>query len=58
MLIEFLRCLVNELVLTFLAPIKCAQAQFSMIILSRVIEYTTYYYIQTDKQMSSIELFQ
>ena len=41
--------LVNELVLTFSAPIKCAQAQLNLIILSRVIEYTTYYR-QTDRQ--------
>ena len=39
--------LVNELGLTFSAQIKCAQAQFNLIILSRVIEYTTT--IQTDR---------
>ena len=40
--------LVNELVLTFYAPIKCAQAQFNLIILSRVMPHTTYYR-QTDR---------
>ena len=39
--------LVNELVLTFAAPIKYAKAQFNPIILSRVIEYRIYYR-QTD----------
>ena len=34
--------LVNELVLTFSAPIKCTKAQFNMIILSRVMPHTTY----------------
>ena len=34
--------LVNELILTFLAPIKYAIAQFNLINLSRFIEYTTY----------------
>ena len=33
--------LVNELVLSFLAPIKYAKAQLNLIILSRAIEYTT-----------------
>ena len=41
--------LVNELVLTFSAPIKCAKAQFNLIILSRVMPHTTYYR-QTDRQ--------
>ena len=36
--------LVNELLLTFSVPIKYDKAQFNPIILSRVIEYTTYYY--------------
>ena len=40
--------LVNELVLTFSAPIECAKAQFNLIILSRVIPHTTYYR-QTDR---------
>ena len=39
--------MVNELVLTFSAPIKCAKAQFNLIILSRVMPHTTYYR-QTD----------
>ena len=34
----------NELVFTFSAPINYAKAQFNPIIISRVIEYTTYYY--------------
>ena len=34
--------LVNELVLTFFRSDKIFQAQFNPIILSRVIEYTTY----------------
>ena len=37
-------CLVNELVLTCLVPLKYAKAQSNLIILSRVIEYSTYYY--------------
>ena len=41
--------LVNELVLNFSAPIKCAKAQFNLIILSRVMPHTTYYR-QTDRQ--------
>ena len=40
--------LVNELVLTFSAPIKYDKVQFNPIILSRVIGYTTYR--QTDRQ--------
>ena len=39
--------LVNELVLTFSALIKCTKAQFNLIILSRVMPHTTYYR-QTD----------
>ena len=35
--------LVNELVLTFSAAIKCAKAQLNLIILSRVMPHTTYY---------------
>ena len=42
--------LVNELVLTFSAPIKYAKAQFNPIILLTVIEYTTYR--QTDRHFS------
>ena len=34
--------LVNELILTFLVPMKYDKVQFNPIILSRVIEYTTY----------------
>ena len=45
--------LVNELVLTVSAPTKCAQAQFNLIILSRVIEYTTYYR-QTDTSVKIV----
>ena len=41
--------LVNDLVLTFSAPIKCAKGQFNLIILSRVMPHTTYYR-QTDRQ--------
>ena len=41
--------LVNELVLTFSAPIKCAKAQFNLIILSRAMPHTTYYR-QTNRQ--------
>ena len=41
--------LVNELVLTFSAPIKCTKAQFNLIILSRVMPHTTYR--QTDRQI-------
>ena len=40
--------LINELVLTFSAPKKCAKAQFNLIILSRVMPHTTYR--QTDRQ--------
>ena len=40
--------LVNELGLTFSAPIKYSKTQFNWIILSRVIEYTTFYYRQID----------
>ena len=40
--------LVNELVLTFSAPIRCTKAQFNLIILSRVMPHTTYR--QTDRQ--------
>ena len=48
--------LVNKLVLTFSAPIKCAQAQFNLIILSRVIEYTTFYR-QTDRHFRKNHFF-
>ena len=45
--------LVNEVVLNFSTPIKYAKAQFNPMILSRVIEYTTYYnYRQTDRHFS------
>ena len=47
--------LVNELVLTFSAPIKSAKAQFKLIILSRVIEYTTYR--QTDRHFRKNHFF-
>ena len=40
--------LVNELVLTFSALIKCTKAQFNLIILSRVMPHTSYR--QTDRQ--------
>ena len=40
---------VNELVLTFSAPIKCADVQFNLIILSRVMPHAKYYR-QTDRQ--------
>ena len=43
--------LVNELILTFLAPIKCTKAQFNLTILSRVMPHTTYR--QTDRQTLS-----
>ena len=45
---------VNELVLTFSAPIKYAKAHFNRIILSRVIECTTYYYMQTDTFIKTV----
>ena len=45
--------LVNELVLTFTAPIKCAKAQFNLIILSRVMPHTTYYR-QTDTFVKTV----
>ena len=48
--------LVNEFVLTFSALIKCAQAQFNLIILSRVIEYTIYYR-QTDRHFRKNHFF-
>ena len=44
--------LVNELVLNVSAPIKYARAELNPIILSRVIEYATYYR-QTDRQTLS-----
>ena len=44
--------LVNEIVLTFSAPIKCTKAQFNLIILSRVMPHTTDYR-QTDRQTLS-----
>ena len=47
--------LVNELVLTFSAPIKCTKAQFNLMILSRVMPHTTYR--QTDRQTLSYKLF-
>ena len=47
--------LVNELVLTFSAPITCAQAQMNLVILSKVIEYTTY--IQTDRHFRKNRFF-
>ena len=47
--------LFNELVLNFSTSIKYAKAQFNPIILSRVIEYTTYYYYrQTDTFVKSV----
>ena len=44
--------LVKELVLTVWAPIKYAKAQFNPIILSRIIEYTTYR--QTDTFIKTV----
>ena len=49
--------LVNELVLNFLAPTKYVKAQFNPIILSRVIEFTTYYYRETDRHFRKKSLF-
>ena len=48
--------LVNELVLTFSAPIKCAKAQFNLKILSRVMPHTTYYR-QTDRHFRKYRFF-
>ena len=45
--------LVNKIVLTFSAPIKCAKAQFNLIILSRVMPHTTYYR-QTDNYYNMV----
>ena len=45
--------LVNELVHTFSAPIMCAKAQFNLIILSRVMQHTTYYR-QTDTFVKTV----
>ena len=42
--------LFKKYVLTFSAPIKYAKTKFNPIILSRIIEYTTYYYRQKDRQ--------
>ena len=47
--------LVNVLILTFLATIKCAHSQFNLIILSRVIEYTIYR--QTDRHFRKNHVF-
>ena len=43
-----MRPLVNELVITFCFPIKCVKAQSNLIILWKVIEYTTFYFRQKD----------
>ena len=43
--------LINELILTFSAPIKYAKTHFIPMILSRVIKYTTYR--QTDRQIDT-----
>ena len=48
--------LVNELVLTFSAPIKCTKAQLNLIILSRVMPHKTYYR-QTDRHFRKNHFF-
>ena len=49
--------LVNELILTFTAPIKCTKAQLNLKILSRVMPHTTYYR-QTDTFVKTVFLTQ